>query len=183
MLKEIKIYNRFNMEIFAETNGLNFPYNYWYLISIHSGDILVNPKIRKVFEKLGCKGLISLEFWDITPEDRHTVLKQHPDVVMFGKGHAKKIVKFIDKIQNDINDSALVVHCHAGISRSGAVGTFTCDYCQLDYNNFLKNNPYILANSHVLRTLRETANMTPSFGAHDGIDYEEKARQIKGDSK
>jgi len=35
----------------------------------------------------------------------------------------------------------------------------------------------------VLRTLRETANMTPSFGAHDGIDYEEKARQIKGDSK
>jgi len=173
MIKEIKIYNRFNMETFARHEGLNFPYKYWYLISIHSGDALITPDTRKVFKDLGCQGLISLDFWDITPEDKRTVLKSHPDVTMFDKKHARKIVDFLDKIQKDKNDSVLVAHCHAGISRSGAVGTFVCDYCQLDYDTFMKLNPYIQSNSHVLRTLRREAKMTPSFGTHDGIDPQE----------
>ena len=55
-------------------------------------------------------------------------------------GKAKQIINFIDKAQEDENDSVLVVHCQAGISRSGAVGTFACDYCGLDYNRFIKEN-------------------------------------------
>jgi predicted protein tyrosine phosphatase len=170
MIKEVKIFNRFNMEMFARTNGLNFPYNYWHLISIHSGDPLINPQVRHIFEKIGCHGLISVEFWDMTLKDKAAVLKDYPNANVFSKKDAARIINFLDKVQKDNKDSTLVVHCHAGISRSGAVGTFACDYCRLNYNEFLKNNPCIHANSHVLRTLREVAHMTPDFGTHDGID-------------
>ncbi len=170
MIKEIKIFNRFNMEQFARTDGLNFPYKYWYLISIHSGDILVSPLIRRVFEKMGCKALLSMEFWDISSDAKGPTMKEYPDAVVFDEKHAARIINFIDKIQKDNKDSTLVVHCHAGISRSGAVGTFACDYCGLNYLEFIDNNPRIQANSHVLRTLREVAGMTPNFGTHNGVD-------------
>lgn len=170
MIKEIKIFNRFTIEKFARTNGLNFPYNCWYLISIHSGDHLINPNIKRIFEKVGCKGLMSIEFWDVTLDAKGPTLAEHPHAVVFDVEHAKKIIGFIDKIQKDNRDVTLVIHCHAGISRSGAVGTFACDYCGLDYNKFLKNNPGILPNHHILGLLRRTAKMTPSFGTHNGID-------------
>jgi predicted protein tyrosine phosphatase len=53
-----------------------------------------------------------------------------------------------------------IVHCAAGISRSGAVGTFINDYMQGDYAEFKKNNPYIHPNSHVLSTLRKIEHNT-----------------------
>ena len=69
----------------------------------------------------------------------------------------------------DSSDSVLVVHCSAGISRSGAIGTFACDYCSMDYNVFIQNNIYIMANPYVLSVLRKGAGMIPA-GDHDGID-------------
>ena len=181
MIKEIKIYNRFNMEMFAR--GQRFPYSYWYLISIHSGDILVTPHVRKAFEEIGCQGIMSLEFWDITPTDRHTVLREHPDAIMFDESHAKKIIKFIKRVQEDKKDSTLVIHCHAGISRSGATGTFACDYCGLDYNAFLKINPDLNPNAYVLSMLKREAGMVPDFKSHKVISYNEKAQQINGETK
>ena len=63
------------------------------------------------------------------------------------------------------------VHCNAGISRSGAIGTFANDYCGMNYSEFLKNNPYIMANSYVLRLLRRESGMTPDFSWNDGVDH------------
>ena len=71
------------------------------------------------------------------------------------------MVDFLDVIQKDEEDSILVAHCAAGISRSGAIGTFACDYCGLDYNEFIGSNSNIMANPHVLRVLSNVAGMTP----------------------
>lgn len=163
MIKNIKVFSRHTMEGFISNNGLNFPFDYWYLISIHSGDILVSPTARQLLKNIGCQSLISMNFWDVTPEDKHTLLKKDLDVIIFEDSHALKIIKFIDRVQKDSKDSTLIVHCHAGISRSGAVGTFACDYCGLNYNEFIKENYYVQPNSHILRTLRSVAKMTPNF--------------------
>lgn len=64
----------------------------------------------------------------------------------------------------------MIVHCHAGVSRSGAVATFSCDYCGLDYNEFIKGNRFIMANPHVLDVLRKKTRKNPVNGWHDGID-------------
>lgn len=54
---------------------------------------------------------------------------------VFNKALAKQIVKFLnEKLTTDIN--MIVVHCTAGISRSGAIGTVLNDY----YNRFLEEN-------------------------------------------
>jgi predicted protein tyrosine phosphatase len=45
------------------------------------------------------------------------------------------------------------IHCSAGISRSGAVGTFINDYFKQDYKNFRKRHPHIHPNGRVLRLL------------------------------
>ena len=109
---------------------------------------------------------LSLNFWDI---DR----KSSPNGLLFHKGQAKKVVDFIDDIQKENDDSILVAHCHAGISRSGAVGTFACDYCGLDYDEFLSENKYIMSNPHVLKMLATQSGKPDSFKWNDGIDHDE----------
>ena len=172
MIKEIKIYNRFNMDTFVNTNGLNFPYKHWHLISIYSSDgEFLNDNAKEVLTGLGMKSGLSLDFWDLTPTKHPDIKKKMPDAIFFDKNYAKKIIDFVDEIQKDKKDSDMVIHCSAGISRSGAVGTFVCDYCGLDYNEFLKSNPYIMSNPYVLRILRRCSGMVPSFDSHDGVDH------------
>ncbi len=171
MIKDIKIYNRFNMEKFARTDGLDFPYKNrpWYLISIHSGDVLASSIVDKIFKQMGCMDILSIEFWDVTLRELALLKIDHPSAVVFDKSHARNVIDFITKANQPPEDSSLIVHCHAGISRSGAIGTFACDFLGLDYVEFIKNNSNIFANSHVLRTLREEAGMVPVFKAHGGI--------------
>ena len=45
------------------------------------------------------------------------------------------------------------VHCGAGISRSGAVGSFIQEISDTDYEEFFKMNKHIAPNIHVLSTL------------------------------
>jgi len=168
MIKEIKIYSRFVMDNFAQTGGMDFPYHdrLWHLISIYGdgeGDLLTNDNVV-VFQEMGCGHFLSLNFWDITSRENC------PQGILFRKGQAKQIVEMIKHIQEEKEDSVLVAHCSAGISRSGAVGTFACDYCRLDYNGFMKQNPSLMANPHVLSLLRKEAGMTPDFGSYDGVD-------------
>ena len=177
MIKKIKIYNRFCMDNFARTGGLNFPYTdkLWHLISIYGdgdGELLTDDT-KEIFSDLGCKHFLSLNFWDITNQ------VDYPSGILFHKGQAKKVIAMIKTIQEEKEDSILVAHCQAGISRSGAIGTFACDYCGLDYGEFLKENPYIMSNPQVLRLLRNEAGMNPTFEWHDGIDpYEPKPGEI-----
>jgi predicted protein tyrosine phosphatase len=69
----------------------------------------------------------------------------------FDKDDAKKI---IDLLQKYPEASECVVHCAAGISRSGAVGEFVNDWYKADYYEFAHNNPKIHPNGLILRTLK-----------------------------
>jgi|AntAceMinimDraft_10_1070366.scaffolds.fasta_scaffold103437_2 predicted protein tyrosine phosphatase len=71
----------------------------------------------------------------------------------FTNEQANQIVNFLDSNKGIIN--TLLVHCAAGISRSGAVGRFALDYLNGDREYFKLNNNHILPNGRVLRMLNE----------------------------
>lgn len=66
----------------------------------------------------------------------------------------QQIVDFVSKINPDIIEYVFV-HCAAGISRSGAVGTFIKDYFpnHVNKDEFKNTNKYIHPNPHILRIL------------------------------
>jgi predicted protein tyrosine phosphatase len=71
----------------------------------------------------------------------------------FNLGHAKELYTFI---KQNKNKSMAIIHCGAGISRSGAIGTFIQDlYGTSTYDEFKRKNPRIQPNSHILRLLRQ----------------------------
>lgn len=76
-------------------------------------------------------------------------------VVAFTKEQADEIIHFLDKNKNK---KLAIIHCAAGVSRSGAVGQFVNDYFGGDYFEFKKNNPNIHPNPHVLRLLNNKVN-------------------------
>jgi hypothetical protein len=171
MIKKIQVYDRATIDACILNKA--FSYKYWYFISIYGDDSrLVNPKTSKILNGLGCVKSASILFWDITDKSYSEIKKlgKVTRAILFNDKHAKKIIRLIDLAQKDTQDSVLVVHCTAGISRSGAVATFACDYCKLDYAEFLKNNPCLYPNQFVLRTLHRIAGMTP-IGDHDGINH------------
>lgn len=62
-------------------------------------------------------------------------------------------------IKRNLDKEQCIVHCMAGISRSGAVGTFINDLVKGDFEKFSMNNPQIVPNVHVMRLLnREMYN-------------------------
>ena len=67
----------------------------------------------------------------------------------FSPEQAKQVFDFI----NENYEKDFIVHCSAGISRSGAVGAFINDFFAWDRLNFEKNNPHILPNPRVRRML------------------------------
>ena len=79
----------------------------------------------------------------------------------FTNVQAKELLDFIDSHKDK---ESCIVHCAAGISRSGAVGTFVNDYYGGDWFEFKKQNPYIHPNGLVLRMLKgavaEKSNFT-----------------------
>lgn len=68
-----------------------------------------------------------------------------------------KIVMFVNKHKGK---SCFIIHCSAGISRSGAVATFIKDKFNDEINiNFFNNeNKYIQPNLYILKRLKELDN-------------------------
>lgn len=126
----------------------------WSLISIWNDLALMTfPNIAKVTER-GCNDTLSLEFADLTHE--------YEDMKLFNEHHAERIIAFIDKV-NKTDTKTLVVHCAAGICRSGATGLFACRYLKLDETEFRKENPYISPNMLVLQTLNNVSGMNSDY--------------------
>ena len=77
--------------------------------------------------------------------------KSNPNV--FTKEQAKELYEFI--IKNKDKKMA-ILHCGAGISRSGAIGTFLFEnFGDGNYEEFKRKNPQICPNPRVLRLLNE----------------------------
>ena len=98
---------------------------------------------------------IVLVFDDIIDDEIGKRLHDKGDCQLFSKEQAKQLYDFIFKNRHK---SQVLVHCSAGISRSGAVGTFINDFLKKDYFVFKREHPNILPNPYVLRLLKEAAN-------------------------
>ena len=81
-------------------------------------------------DQLDGNNVLTLWFDDITPKEN---LDNH--YCLFDENDVKVIIDFLNK--NVVKETkGIVVHCTAGISRSGAVGSVLNDY----YNRFLEDN-------------------------------------------
>lgn len=163
VITQVKVCSRNTMDRLAFSD-FGYPKfgNVWHLISIHGdSERLMSPEVVAIFKSLGMKEWLSQEFWDITddPVLIEQLRKSYPKYILFSRKQAKEIVDFINERQKEPEDSVLVCHCDAGISRSGAVATFACEACGLDYMKFKQMNPFIHPNHMVLRMLRKAAGM------------------------
>lgn len=93
--------------------------------------------------------VLNLDFDDI--EDKEMVLATYT-AKGFSFDQGKKVISFLEGI--DVDDcEILLIHCAAGISRSGAIGRFSNDYFRLDNGEFTRNNSKIHPNARTMRIL------------------------------
>jgi len=62
-----------------------------------------------------------------------------------------QVIKFFE---DNKDKESLIVHCAAGVSRSGAVGTFAAEYFNIDMDSFRATNRFISPNAKVMTILR-----------------------------
>lgn len=76
---------------------------------------------------------------------------------VFTEEQAKELYEFI---KENKDKSMAIVHCGAGISRSGAIGTFIYDlYGEQTWEDFQRQNPSIHLNHYVYKLLNEQRKM------------------------
>jgi predicted protein tyrosine phosphatase len=98
------------------------------------------------------KNNVKIMYFDDCERNSITLIENKPvNVKAFTKKQAKELFNFIKK---NINKNNWIIHCSAGISRSGAVGTFINDYFGLNWFEFKNNNPKVIPNNLILRLLK-----------------------------
>jgi len=160
MIKAIDIYSRMEVKRLVDV-AATFPVvplpGTWHLISVYTephAEMLVPESVIRL-KRLGLDESLSLRFSDIVDVADYERRKvEYPSYVnLFDTTHAKQVVDFLLRIQARPGPEGLFVHCDAGISRSGAIGTFARQLFNLDIEKFLKRNPQIQPNEYVLKLL------------------------------
>lgn len=113
---------------------------------------ILNPGDDRIFKK-NHKNVLTVSFWDVSVKNVENLspitTKQAQEIVEFIMSRLKKTEMFL-------------VHCSAGISRSGAVATFIMNLLQeMEYSrdraeDFKKSNPQIIPNVYVKEILQKT---------------------------
>jgi predicted protein tyrosine phosphatase len=96
-----------------------------------------------------CRNVLNLWF-DDAEED--LPLLNGDKLILFDEMMAQKIVNFV---QENRTARCWILHCTAGISRSGAVGEVLSEYFQIDYKDFKYHNPQTKPNCLVKNILRK----------------------------
>ena len=99
--------------------------------------------------KVDKKSALSLTFADLDPS-------YCAGYGMFDTEDAERIIDFLDTMDRS---KSLIIHCTMGVSRSGAVAEFACDYLKQDRQEFVDNNRHICSNKHVLKTLYKVLDL------------------------
>jgi protein tyrosine/serine phosphatase len=113
--------------------------------------------------------VLNMEFYDIDREEVFEGRKYLP----FSSDQAKRLIDFIEINQN----KNYIIHCHAGISRSGAVGQFITDfYGWADKATFrFQYGKKIVPNAEVTRRLKE--EWIRKYSKLDIAEYEDMLRK------
>jgi len=72
--------------------------------------------------------------------------------VPMSEKQAEELVQFLSK---HLAKNLAIVHCSAGISRSGAIGLFLSDITRSGYEKFKRENPMVIPNGYVYRLLKK----------------------------
>jgi len=127
--------------------------------SIFFISLIDNHNQKGHYFKKDHNNVMNLRFDDVEHDGENPrVLADDPDldnmdsenVKAFSKKQANDLYKFIKKHRDA---ETCIVHCMAGISRSGAVGTFVNGFAQGDWELFKRDNPFISPNGRVHRML------------------------------
>lgn len=92
-----------------------------------------------------------LNLWFDDAEEQIPIIGQ-PDqkLTLFNEDMANTIFEFVKANENA---KGWILHCTAGINRSGAVGGFLADYFGINYLEFKQYNPQVVGNSLVKKLL------------------------------
>ena len=75
--------------------------------------------------------------------------------IYFNEEMARKVLDLLEHAREK-NASSVLVHCTAGVSRSGAVATFARDFFESpSIKEFTSENPWIVPNSTVMKKLKQ----------------------------
>ena len=139
---EVKKFNEYDKEVVKENN----------FITIR--DHKVETPVLNFHKD---SNVLCLMFDDVEESDEQELLERFHYIV-FNEDMAKEIHKFVERIDKN---KTLYVNCHAGVSRSGAVGIVLNEYFNRflednknDYEYFFENNKQIIPNSTVSRILK-----------------------------
>lgn len=119
---------------------------------------IVNSDLAETsFFKNDHSNVLRLVFDDTTQEENHNRLRKGlSELRVFSREQAQQILEFSNK-HKDVE--TIYVHCLAGRSRSGAVGTFINDvYGSQTFQQFLQTNTTVSPNYYILALLRRVYN-------------------------
>ena len=114
---------------------------------------IVDPEHEPIFERDTAR-IITLRFhdldaqWPVDPER-----DPRPSYVFMNEDHARRIVDHVLKFHQHPEPWEFLVNCMAGISRSGAVGTFVQRVAGIPAEQFLTQNTGLHPNGYVLKLL------------------------------
>ena len=128
------------------------------LISINGSteNFLTDAQMEHLREKYGFTTINAYRFDDIGGDIWESIVNREnidrSTFIEFSDELAQLIKSNIDGISDPSNE-LLVVHCHAGISRSGAIGSAIAYYLGLDSIAFKDLNPNIDPNKFILEKM------------------------------
>ena len=110
----------------------------------------IGPYSQSPLENKDYKNSLILHFDDVIQDGQPSPTVNSTNTRSFSVEQAHKIIDFVNKNKY----RHFIIHCVAGISRSGAIGTFISNYINnVDYNFFKKYNTRIAPNMYILTTL------------------------------
>lgn len=99
--------------------------------------------------------VLTLKFDDVEESGKASPTNNSRTTQAFSKDQGLEVLDFLDRNRDK---KILIVHCAAGISRSGAVGQFALGYLDGNREGFKIRNSHIMPNARVLRILNNLVN-------------------------
>jgi len=114
---------------------------------------IVDPEHEPIFER-DTDRIITLRFHDLDPQwPVDPERDARPSYVFINEEDAKRIVNHVVKFHEHPEPWEFLVNCMAGISRSGAVGTFVQRMAGIPAEQFVTQNTGLRPNPYVLKLL------------------------------
>ena len=114
---------------------------------------IVDPEHEPIFER-DTDRIITLRFHDLDPQwPVDPERDARPSYVFINEEDAKRIVNHVVKFHEHPEPWEFLVNCMAGISRSGAVGTFVQRMAGIPAEQFVTQNTGLRPNPYVLKLI------------------------------